>query len=72
MSHHDCKARLAEDAEDVFEVSDALIVNNPRLQTDGILKAQFIKIVDDRKFVSLDFYKSRGVYTLYWSRDPNN
>ena len=58
-------------ADDVFEVASSIRVHNPCLNVDVIIHAAFIKEVEDEcRFVLLDFYQSRGVYSLLSSRLP--
>ena len=57
--------------DDIFEVGVSIRVNNRALLVDVAIHPSFIKLMDDdSRFVSLDFYRSRGVYTLLSSRLP--
>ena len=57
--------------DDVFQVGQSLRIHNPALNLDVIIHSPFIKELErNRSFVSLDFYKSRGVYALLSSRLP--
>ncbi len=59
-----------DDRDDVFDVATTLIVSNPRLGVEVSIRPSLVKDVDDSKFVSLDFYRSRGVDALLTSRLP--
>ena len=60
-----------ENRDDVFEVMTTMKINNPCLGLDVTIHPCFIKLMDDgSRFVSLDFYRSRGVYALLSSRLP--
>ena len=57
--------------DDAFEVGRLLRIHNPALNVDVTIHDPFVKEVEgDRRFVSLDFYQSRGVYALLSSRLP--
>ena len=57
--------------EDVFEVGTSLRIYNSALNVDVTIHSPFIKeLQGDSRFVSLDFYQSRGVYSLLSSRLP--
>ena len=60
-----------ESSEDVFEVAMTMKVKNAGLGVDATIQPAFIKLMDDgSRFVSLDFYQSRGGYSLLTSRLP--
>ena len=63
------------DGDDEFEISSAVGVNNPALGIDVVIRAPFLKVVEDddgriNRFVLLDFYQSRGIYALMSCRLP--
>ena len=55
---------------DVFEVGMAIKVTNQSLNLHCTIHPAFIKVEDDRRFVLLDFYQSRGIYQILVSRLP--
>ena len=57
-------------ALDEFQVADSLTVDNPGLGLTAHISSAFLKVVDETKFVELDFYQSRGVYNIMTSRLP--
>ena len=64
-------AGASDDHVDAFEVQVALKIDNPKLGVSATIQPEFVKEREDRKFVLLDFYQSRGVYTLLCSRLPS-
>ena len=58
----------ATESDDVFDISTSLRVANARLEVEVSIQPAFLKEVEDTMFVSLDCYRSRGVYTLMSSR----
>ena len=59
-----------ERRDDVFEVEDAVRITNPCLGLDVTIHPPFIKAIDGDRVILLDFYRSRGVYSLLSSRLP--
>ena len=58
-------------ALDEFQVTESLTVDNPGLGFTTLIRSAFLKVVDETKFVELDFYQSRGVYNIMTSRLPS-
>ena len=58
-------------ALDEFQVADSLTVDNPGPGLTAHISSAFLKVVDETKFVELDFYQSRGVYKIMTSRLPS-
>ena len=64
-------AQADEGRDDVFEVVTSIKITNLSLGVDVSIHPSFIKeMSDDSRFVSLDFYRSRGIYALLSSRLP--
>ena len=58
-------------ALDEFQAADSLTVDNPGLGLTAHISSAFLKVVDETKFVELDFYQSRGLYKIMTSRLPS-
>ena len=64
-------AAASSGREDVFETGTSLRIHNPALNVDVTIHPPFLKELESEgRFVSLDFYQSRGVYSLLSSRLP--
>ena len=62
-----------ESRDDVFEIAIMMRIKNPCLGVDVAIHPSFIQVMDDDShFVLLDFYQSRGVYSLLSSRLPRH
>jgi hypothetical protein len=52
------------DQQEGFMFQPALVISEPSLRFHTTIQPKFVRDIDGARFVNLDFYQSRGVYSL--------